>query len=257
MFKFFHEMLAIISPSKTQDFSLCDINSFTQTRQLDYTQELVKILKNKTQRQISKLMSLSEKLSKLNFDRFQAFKTPFSLDNAKQALLAFKGDVYNGINASSLSAKDLDFAQKNVRMLSGLYGVLRPLDLIQPYRLEMGTKLGNAQGKNLYDYWGSSISEVLNEDEEKLIVNLASNEYFKAIDKNILKAQILDIVFKEKKNDTYKVIGIYAKRARGLMINYIIRSRLTDAEELKDFSDEGYLYNQELSSDSTWVYVRD
>ena len=257
MFKFFHEMLAIISPSKTQDFSLCDINSFTQTRQLDHTQELVKILKNKTQRQISKLMSLSEKLSKLNFDRFQTFKTPFSLDNAKQALLAFKGDVYNGINASSLSAKDLDFAQKNVRMLSGLYGVLRPLDLIQPYRLEMGTKLGNAQGKNLYDYWGSGISEVLNEDEEKLIVNLASNEYFKAIDKNILKAQILDIVFKEKKNDTYKVIGIYAKRARGLMINYIIRNRLTDAEDLKDFSDEGYLYNQELSSDSKWVYVRD
>ena len=179
------------------------------------------------------------------------------MDNAKQALLAFKGDVYNGINASSLSVKDLDFAQKNVRMLSGLYGVLRPLDLIQPYRLEMGTKLGNAQGKNLYDYWGSGISEVLNEDEEKLIVNLASNEYFKAIDKNILKAQILDIVFKEKKNDTYKVIGIYAKRARGLMINYIIRNRLTDAEALKDFSDEGYLYNQKLSSDSTWVYVRD
>jgi hypothetical protein len=156
--------------------------------------------------------------------------------------LAFKGDVYNGINASSLSVKDLDFAQKNVRMLSGLYGVLRPLDLIQPYRLEMGAKLGNAEGKNLYDYWGSGISEVLNEDEEKLIVNLASNEYFKAIDKNILKAQILDIVFKEKKNDTYKVI---------------IRNRLTDAEALKDFSDEGYLYNQKLSSDSTWVYVRD
>jgi hypothetical protein len=201
-------------------------------------------------------MSLSEKLSKLNFDRFQAFKTPFSLDNAKQALLAFKGDVYNGINASSLSVKDLDFAQKNVRMLSGLYGVLRPLDLIQPYRLEMGTKLSNAQGNNLYDYWGSGISEVLNEDEQKLIVNLASNEYFKAIDKKLLKAQILDIVFKEKKNDTYKVIGIYAKRARGLMINYIIRNRLTDAEVLKDFSDEGYLYNQDLSSDSTWVYVR-
>ena len=249
-------MLAIISPSKTQDFSPCGINFFTQTRQLDHTQKLVKILKNKTQSQISKLMSLSEKLSKLNFDRFQAFKTPFSLDNAKQALLAFKGDVYNGINASSLSVKDLDFAQKNVRMLSGLYGVLRPLDLIQPYRLEMGTKLSNVQGNNLYDYWGSGISEVLNEDEQKLIVNLASNEYFKAIDKKLLKAQILDIVFKEKKNDTYKVIGIYAKRARGLMINYIIRNRLTDAEVLKDFSDEGYLYNQDLSSDSTWVYVR-
>ena len=256
MFQFIDEMLAIISPSKTQDFSPCGINFFTQTRQLDHTQKLVKILKNKTQSQISKLMSLSEKLSKLNFDRFQAFKTPFSLDNAKQALLAFKGDVYNGINASSLSVKDLDFAQKNVRMLSGLYGVLRPLDLIQPYRLEMGTKLVNAQGNNLYDYWGSGISEVLNEDEQKLIVNLASNEYFKAIDKKLLKAQILDIVFKEKKNDTYKVIGIYAKRARGLMINYIIRNRLTDAEVLKDFSDEGYLYNQDLSSDSTWVYVR-
>ena len=250
-------MLAIISPSKTQDFSSCDIETYSQSRQLNHSRELASILKNKTQQQISKLMSLSEKLSKLNFDRFQAFKTPFSLDNAKQALLAFKGDVYNGINASSLSAKDLDFAQKNVRMLSGLYGVLRPLDLIQPYRLEMGTKLSNAQGNNLYDYWGSGISEVLNEDEEKLIVNLASNEYFKAIDKNILKAQILDIVFKEKKNDTYKVIGIYAKRARGLMINYIIRNRLTDAEVLKDFSDEGYLYNQDLSSDSTWVYVRD
>jgi len=256
MFQFIDEMLAIISPSKTQDFSPCGINFFTQTRQLDHTQKLVKILKNKTQSQISKLMSLSEKLSKLNFDRFQAFKTPFSLDNAKQALLAFKGDVYNGINASSLSVKDLDFAQKNVRMLSGLYGVLRPLDLIQPYRLEMGTKLSNAQGNNLYDYWGSGISEVLNEDEQKLIVNLASNEYFKAIDKKLLKAQILDIVFKEKKNDTYKVIGIYAKRARGLMINYIIRNRLTDVEVLKDFSDEGYLYNQDLSSDSTWVYVR-
>jgi cytoplasmic iron level regulating protein YaaA (DUF328/UPF0246 family) len=201
-------------------------------------------------------MSLSENLSKLNFDRFQAFKTPFSLDNAKQAFLAFKGDVYNGINASSLSDKDLDFAQKNVRMLSGLYGVLRPLDLIQPYRLEMGTRLINAKGNNLYDYWGSGISEVLNEDEEELIVNLASNEYYKAIDKKMLKAQILDIVFKEKKNETYKVIGIYAKRARGLMINYIIRNRLTDAEMLKDFSDEGYLYNQELSSDKTWVYVR-
>ena len=250
-------MLAIISPSKTQDFSLCDINSFTQSRQLSHTQELVNILKNKTQRQISKLMSLSEKLSKLNFERFQAFRTPFSLDNAKQALLAFKGDVYNGINASSLSVKELEFAQKNVRILSGLYGVLRPLDLIQPYRLEMGTKLGNTQGNNLYDYWGSDISEILNEDEEELIVNLASNEYVKAIDKKILKAQILDIVFKEKKNDTYKVIGIYAKRARGLMINYIIRNCLTDTEELKEFSDEGYQYNQELSGDSTWVYVRD
>ena len=250
-------MLAIISPSKTQDFSSCNIESYSQSRQLNHSQELVSILKNKTQQQISKLMSLSEKLSKLNFDRFQSFKTPFSLGNAKQALLAFKGDVYNGIDASSLSSQDLEFAQNNIRMLSGLYGVLRPLDLIQPYRLEMGTKLNHKNGSNLYDFWGADISDVLNEDESDLIVNLASNEYFKAIDKKTLKANVLDIVFKEKKGETYKVIGIYAKRARGLMVNYIIRNRLTSKELLKDFSDEGYRFDQKLSTGSSWVYLRD
>jgi hypothetical protein len=249
-------MLAIISPSKTQDFSSCSVTTFSKARQLTQSQELIDVLKNKTQVQISKLMTLSDKLSKLNFDRFQAFKTPFSLDNAKQALLAFKGDVYNGIDAPSLSLEDLKFAQNNVRMISGLYGVLRPLDLIQPYRLEMGTKLSNKNGSNLYDYWGSKISKVLNGDEKDLIINLASNEYFKSIDKKVLKAQILDIVFKEKKNDTYKVIGIYAKRARGLMVNYIIRNRITDPKALKNFSDEGYHYDEALSSDSSWVYIR-
>jgi cytoplasmic iron level regulating protein YaaA (DUF328/UPF0246 family) len=250
-------MLAIISPSKTQDFSSSRVKTFSEARQLTQTQELIDVLKNKTQVQISKLMMLSDKLSKLNFDRFQAFKTPFSLDNAKQALLAFKGDVYNGIDAPSLSLEDLKFAQNNVRMISGLYGVLRPLDLIQPYRLEMGTKLSNKNGGNLYDYWGNEISEVLNDDEQGLIINLASNEYFKSIDKKALKAQILDVVFKEKKNDAYKVIGIYAKRARGLMVNYIIRNRITDPKALKNFSDEGYQYDETLSSDSSWVYIRD
>ena len=201
-------------------------------------------------------MSLSEKLSELNFDRFQKFKLPFTLDNAKQAILAFKGDVYNGINAPELSSEDLEFAQGKVRMLSGLYGVVRPLDLIQPYRLEMGTKLSNAKGGDLYDYWGSEISSVLNDDEPDLIINLASNEYFKAIDKKTLNANILDIVFKEKKGDSYKVIGIYAKRARGLMVNYIIRNRLESPEALKDFSDEGYRFDKELSTDSSWVYLR-
>ena len=141
-------------------------------------------------------------------------------------------------------------------MLSGLYGVVRPLDLIQPYRLEMGTKLSNAKGGDLYDYWGSEISSVLNDDEPDLIINLASNEYFKAIDKKTLNANILDIVFKEKKGDSYKVIGIYAKRARGLMVNYIIRNRLESPEALKDFSDEGYRFDKELSTDSSWVYLR-
>ena len=249
-------MLAIISPSKTQDFSQCNIDSFTQTRQIDNSDQLIGILKNKSKSQISKLMSLSEKLSELNFDRFQKFKLPFTLDNAKQAILAFKGDVYNGINAPELSSEDLEFAQGKVRMLSGLYGVVRPLDLIQPYRLEMGTKLSNAKGRDLYDYWGSEISSVLNDDEPDLIINLASNEYFKAIDKKTLNANILDIVFKEKKGDSYKVIGIYAKRARGLMVNYIIRNRLESPEALKDFSDEGYRFDKELSTDSSWVYLR-
>ena len=249
-------MLAIISPSKTQDFSECNIDIFSQTRQLESSNELIGILKSKSKSQISKLMSLSEKLSELNFDRFQKFKLPFTLDNAKQAILAFKGDVYNGINAPDLSSEDLEFAQSKVRMLSGLYGVVRPLDLIQPYRLEMGTKLSNAKGPNLYDYWGSEISNVLNEDEPDLIINLASNEYFKAIDKNALNANILDIVFKEKKGETYKVIGIYAKRARGLMVNYIIRNRLDNPEALKNFSDEGYRFDKDLSSDSSWVYLR-
>jgi len=249
-------MLAIISPSKTQDFSKCNIDSYTQTRQIDNSDQLIGILKNKSKSQISKLMSLSEKLSELNFDRFQKFKLPFTLDNAKQAILAFKGDVYNGINAPELSSEDLEFAQGKVRMLSGLYGVVRPLDLIQPYRLEMGTKLSNAKGRDLYDYWGSEISSVLNDDEPDLIINLASNEYFKAIDKKTLNANILDIVFKEKKGDSYKVIGIYAKRARGLMVNYIIRNRLESPEALKDFSDEGYRFDKELSTDSSWVYLR-
>ena len=249
-------MLAIISPSKTQDFSQCNIDVFSQTRQIDSSKELIGILKNKSKSQISKLMSLSEKLSELNFDRFQKFQLPFTLKNAKQAILAFKGDVYNGINAPELSHEDLEFAQGKVRMLSGLYGVIRPLDLIQPYRLEMGTKLSNGKGGDLYEYWGSDISNVLNEDESDLIVNLASNEYFKAIDKTTLNANILDIVFKEKKGDTYKVIGIYAKRARGLMVNYIIRNRLENPENLKEFSDEGYRFDHGLSSESSWVFLR-
>ena len=244
-------MLAIISPSKTQDFSQCDIDIFSQTRQIESSNELIGILKNKSKSQIAKLMSISEKLSELNFDRFQNFQLPFTLKNAKQAILAFKGDVYNGINAPELSHEDLEFAQGKVRMLSGLYGVIRPLDLIQPYRLEMGTKLSNEKGGDLYDYWGSDISSVLNEDEPDLIVNLASNEYSKAIDKKTLNADILDIVFKEKKGDNYKVIGIYAKRARGLMVNYIIRNRLDKPEELKDFTDEGYRFDKDLSNDSS------
>jgi cytoplasmic iron level regulating protein YaaA (DUF328/UPF0246 family) len=250
-------MLAVISPSKTQDFEPTQIDVFTQTRQIEQSQVLVDLLKGKTQDDIASLMSISDKLSKLNFDRFQTFSTPFTLSNAKQALLAFKGDVYNGIDAQSLSLDDFEFAQGHLRMLSGLYGVIRPLDLIQPYRLEMGTKLKNSQGKNLYEFWGDQISQVLNEDESEVIINLASNEYFKGIDKKSINAKIVNIAFKELKNDTYKIIGIYAKRARGLMVNYMIKNRLTDPELLKDFNVEGYQFRQTMSDDLTWVFTRD
>ncbi|SFV80834.1 UPF0246 protein YaaA [hydrothermal vent metagenome] len=250
-------MLAVISPSKTQDFSPTGISANTQTRQIKQSEELVDILKGKTQDEISNLMSISDKLSKLNFDRFQAFATPFTLSNAKQALLAFKGDVYNGINAPSLSQEDLEFAQDSLRMLSGLYGVIRPLDLIAPYRLEMGTRLVNSKGKNLYEFWGDQISNVLNDDESEVIINLASNEYFKGIDKKALNAKIINIAFKELKNDKYKIIGIYAKRARGLMVNYIIKNRLIKPESLKAFDVEGYQFREELSDTLTWVFTRD
>ncbi len=218
-------MLAIISPSKTQD-------------------------------DIAQLMSISDKLANLNHERFQTFSTPFNPTNAKQALLAFKGDVYSGIDAPSLSIADLEFAQNTLRMLSGLYGVIRPLDLIQPYRLEMGTRLENTKGKNLYEFWGDEISTILNEDEADTIINLASNEYFKGIDQTVLNAKIINIACKEFKNDTYKIIGIYAKRARGLMVNYMIKNRITHAEDLQSFDKEDYQFRAEMSDDTTWVFTK-
>ena len=249
-------MLAVISPSKTQDFSPSSAAQFTQTRQVDKTLALVDILRNYSADDLGDLMSISDKLSALNFARFQDFSHTFSLDNAKQAILAFKGDVYNGIDAPSLSSEDLAFAQEHVRMLSGLYGVIRPLDLIQPYRLEMGAKLSNEKGKNLYEFWGDDISRVLNTDEAEVLINLASNEYFKGIDKKALNARIVNIVFKERKNDQYKVIGIYAKRARGLMVRYLIDNRLSDPEQLKAFDIEDYGFNAGFSDENTWVFTR-
>ncbi|WXU00199.1 MAG: Peroxide stress resistance protein YaaA [Catillopecten margaritatus gill symbiont] len=249
-------MLAVISPSKTQDFNPSNISTYTHTRQLDESQALIDILKTQSQEDIAKLMSISEKLAVLNYNRFQTFKTPFTLTNAKQALLAFKGDVYNGIDAPSLNAEDLQFAQATLRMLSGLYGVIRPLDLIAPYRLEMGTRLVNPKGKNLYEFWGDKISTVLNQDENEVIINLASNEYFKGIDKKALNAKIINIAFKERKNEQYKIIGIHAKRARGLMVNYMIKNRLTNPESLKAFDIEGYQFKPDLSEELTWVFTR-
>lgn len=249
-------MLAVISPAKTQDFNPTTCRVYTQTRQLGQSQVLVDLLKRKPQHELAQLMSISERLAKLNVERFQNFTTPLDLNNAKQALLAFKGDVYNGIDVASLDAKDLAFAQDNLRILSGLYGVVRPLDLIAPYRLEMGTRLEHAKGSNLYQFWGDELAKILNKDEPKVIINLASNEYFKGIDKQALNAKIINIVFKEFKNNDYKIIGIYAKRARGLMVNYIIKNRLSTPESLKAFNRESYQFCPTMSAAQSWVFVR-
>jgi hypothetical protein len=249
-------MLTIISPSKSQDFACNNISNYSQTRQIEYSKILIDILKQKTQNELASLMSISNNLAKLNLDRFKKFSTPFTLENSKQALFAFKGSVYNGINSASLSSDNLSFAQNNLRILSGLYGVLRPLDLIQPYRLEMGTKLKNNKGDNLYQFWGDEISKLLNNDEDKIIINLASNEYFKSINKKALKAKIINIAFKELKKDKYKVIGIYAKYARGLMANYIIKNKINAPKSLKNFNQEGYKFNEELTDKATWVFTR-
>lgn len=249
-------MLAVISPSKTQDFTKIPIKQHTKTRQIDDSKRLISTLKTKSQTELKSLMSISDKLAKLNFERFQNFPDSLNLDNAKPAIFAFKGAVYDGLDISSFSAQDLDFAQHNLRILSGLYGVIRPLDLIAPYRLEMGVKLKTRDFDNLYQFWGDKISQILNQDEDNTIINLASLEYFKGIKIPTLKAKIINIVFKEKKPDGYKIIGIYAKRARGLMANYIIKNHLTDPAKIKNFTTDGYQFRPDFSEPETWVFCR-
>lgn len=249
-------MITVISPSKTQDFSLLEGIEFSNLRQTKSSLELIGIMKKMSQDEISSLMKISDNLAELNFKRFQEFSDSFDLSNSKQALFAFKGDVYTGIEAGSLSEDNLDFAQKHLRMLSGLYGVVRPLDLIQPYRLEMGTKLVNDSGKNLYQFWGDKISKVLNDDESEVLINLASNEYFKGIDKKSLDARIINIAFKEMKDGKLKIIGIHAKRARGLMVRFIINNKIENPEELKEFNLENYVFDEEISDEKTWVFRR-
>ncbi len=252
-------MIIVLSPSKSQDFSAHHNTQFSLPRQLEQSTELIKTLAQFPPETIAKLMKISDKLSFLNWQCFQNFNPAFSFDNAKQALLAFTGDVYKNIKINDYSAEDFNFAQQHMRILSGLYGVLRPLDLIQPYRLEMGTRLQNSMGKNLYAFWGTQITELLNQDfkdQTPLLINLASNEYFKAIKPRFLQAKILTISFKENKAGVYKVIAIYAKQARGLMANYIIKNRITDHQKLKNFALENYRFNPPLSTENEWVFSR-
>ena len=254
-------MILLISPSKTMTFEGKKYPDYSQPALLDQSRQLVETLKKLSPGKIAKLMGISDKLAQLNWQRYQEFTTPFNPDNARQALLAFKGDVYSGLGAETFSDTDLTFAQDHVRILSGLYGILKPLDLMQAYRLEMGTKFSTSHRKNLYEFWNSRVTEKLNDDlkvqKNPLLVNLASDEYFKVIHPKILQAPILKISFKENKSGTYKVIAIHAKRARGLMANFLVNNRLDNAKDLKSFDSEGYEFNKGLSSNEELVFCRD
>ncbi len=254
-------MLHLISPAKTLDFETPPvIDTHTQPQFLEDSALLINELRHLTPPQVSRLMSISETLGQLNAQRFLEWHTPFTPANAKQAVLAFKGDVYTGMAAESFSKKDFTFAQKHLRILSGLYGVLKPLDLIQPYRLEMGTSFTNERGKNLYQFWGDKITDQLNREldqyKNRVLVNLASTEYFGAVNTKTLQAEIITPVFKDQKNGTYKIISFFAKKARGMMSAYIIKNQLKDVEAIKAFDLAGYSYNETLSSPKEWVFTR-
>ena len=254
-------MLIVISPAKTLDYeTVPKTKVFTTPDYLDRSQQLINRLRNLSSLDISDLMKVSAKIADLNFDRYESWKKPFTVKNAKQSILAFKGDVYTGLDAESFKADDFKFAQNHLRVLSGLYGLLRPLDLMQPYRLEMGTKLKTDIGKNLYEFWGSDITEGLNKQLKKIksnyLINLASNEYFKSVKVKELNAEIITPAFKEFKNGDYKMIGIYAKKARGMLSRYIIQNKLSDPEDIKLFNEDGYRFNKTLSKGNNFVFTR-
>lgn len=252
-------MKLVLSPAKSLNFeSELPTSKTTESVFLKEAQRLNKVLRKKSSKGLSKLMSISEALGQLNYERNQDWSLPFTSDNARPAVYAFNGDVYRGLDAYSIDINNLDKVQDTVRILSGLYGVLKPLDLIQPYRLEMGTKLGVGTNKNLYDFWKKKVTSALNEElkDDELFLNLASNEYFKAIDKNALKVPVINVDFKELKNGEYKTIGIFAKLARGLMTRYIIDSKAESIEDIKDFNINDYRFTESLSSETNLVFTR-
>jgi uncharacterized protein len=238
-------MLILLSPAKSLDYETpVEGISHTQPQFVSQSAQLIEVLKTQSPAQIASLMDLSDKLAALNVARYEAWRPKFTAKNAKQAILAFNGDVYDGLDAKTLKGKDLDWAQEHVCILSGLYGVLRPLDWMQAYRLEMGTALANPRGKNLYQFWDSTIASYLNDrlskDKVPVVVNLASQEYFKAVDTKVLKARIIECVFEDYKGGKYKVISFFAKRARGLLARYAIQKQIKNPEKLKDFNLDGY-----------------
>ena len=254
-------MLTVVSPAKTLDFDTPSITQeYSQSMYLNQSSLLIGQLKEYSNSEIAALMNLSDNLAELNQARYQAWQLPFTLDNAKQAILAFKGDVYAGLDAESLDEPRFEFAQKHLRILSGLYGVLRPFDLIQPYRLEMGTKIQNDRGKDLYQFWGSILRKAIEAEPglaDGVLINLASNEYFRALEAKKIKARVITPAFRDWKNGQYKMISFYAKKARGLMSRYIIDRRIDRPAEIKNFDSDGYRFCEEMSKRDDWVFIRD
>ncbi|MCS4292085.1 cytoplasmic iron level regulating protein YaaA (DUF328/UPF0246 family) [Comamonas sp. BIGb0152] len=255
-------MLFLLSPAKSLDYETplpAGLTS-TQPQFIPQSKALIAVLRTQSPQQIASLMAISDKLAALNVARYEAWSPKFSSKNARQAIMAFNGDVYDGLQAPSLSAKQLDWAQSHLCMLSGLYGVLRPLDLMQPYRLEMGTRLVTEQGSNLYHFWGTQIADYLNaqqaSEDKPVVVNLASQEYFKSVDRKVLRARVIDCSFEDYKNGQYKTISFYAKKARGLMARYAIEQQIKTPTALKKFSTAGYAFTADASSDDHFVFRR-
>lgn len=254
-------MLLVVSPAKKLDFeSPLATEKCSQPDLLAQSQLLIDECIKLTPSDIASLMKLSDKLAGLNAARFGEWATPFTRDNARQAILSFNGDVYTGLDAQSFNNEDFDFAQQHFRILSGLYGLLRPLDLMQAYRLEMGCKLSNSRGDNLYQFWGeiitNELNKVMSEQGDDVLLNLASTEYFKSVKIKALNATIITPVFKDWKNGQYKIISFFAKKARGLMARYIIKNKLTCVEQIKAFDLGGYQYSDDLSKGNNWVFTR-
>ena len=254
-------MIITLSPSKGQDFETPALTKkYSRPADLMASGLLIKELRKIKAEQLRELMDVSSNIAELNVARYKSFKTPFTPKNARQALLAFKGDVYSGIDVEHFSAADYDYAQDHLRILSGLYGCLRPLDLIQPYRLEMKTRLKNPRGDNLYQFWGeeitNSLNKVLKKQQQAVLVNLASNEYFKSVKPKLLQGELLNINFKETKDGKTRVVAIFAKRARGMMADHIIRNRIEEPAGIKKFRKDGYRFSRELSDDKQWTFER-
>lgn len=252
-------MKIVLSPAKSLDFDFdSPTGKYTQPELLDDAEVIADVLKKYTPKKLSSLMSISANLGELNYERYQDWDREFTYPEDKQACLVFTGEVYRGLQARDLKAEDLEWAQDRLRILSGLYGILKPLDLIKAYRLEMGTKLKVKRKDNLYKYWGTKIADFLNKEmkEDEVLINLASNEYFKSIDKKAFNKRIITPEFKELKNGEYKMIAVFAKKARGLMTRYIIENRIEDPEQIKLFDVEGYGFDSNLSTEDKWVFTR-